>query len=210
MKTPFALLIVVLFGALSSSLAAEPATPERVHRVTLGEYEATLRYWARKYAKVLEVDRVGESTTRLGIHLLKITDPDVDDALKQVALITSLHGGPERSGTTTVLHFVEWLMGDSEEARETRRKQIGFRLRLPYRHPKIDSVTVNGHSLKMSAVHGWQSWFANGFTQVQVNLPPEFTAKHDLFMISCQYTPDVVRRIGWTPPPEVVQQLNRK
>ena len=47
--------------------------------------------------------------------------PDED---KQVALVTALHGGPERSGTTTALRLIEWLMGDSDLAKETRRKQI--------------------------------------------------------------------------------------
>lgn len=524
------LLSVTLCGFWSSLYAADSAHPERVHRITLEEYEATLNFWARQHSDVLTLDRVGESEAGLGLYLLKITDPDVDDELKQVALVTSLHGGPERSGTTTVLHFVEWLLADSDEARETRRKQIllimpinhpeaffqtdrflnvskidpytgggpqhwdlekleyksmnkapevkavldvvdrwhpdvhadmhgtglqeyppeklgdrtryqgqimfevtgsaysnyalrpwdwrvteaiikageeagfpsdrfeadgqrsfhgpvmnpiadrtwrgqpnfytaqygyakyhtmvsafeiaweqsgiarlrgllrigntrwqdepyegypvdrvkafignyvtaygttaadrrrsrvdiwqqqgrftqavlypqtdgratyflatsaaagsvfskdldeflvdvtrredvdaeafsklvrsgpevllaiekaqstddaenplahgiGFRLRLPYRSPTIDAVKLNGHALEQSDTNGWQSWFANGFTQVQVNIPPAIAAKHDLFAISCEYTPDVVRRIGWTPPLEVRQQL---
>ena len=55
--------------------------------------------------------------------------------------------------------------------------------------------------------HGWQSWIANGFTQVQINIPPKAAAQTDLFAISCEYPPDVVRRIGWTPPKEVLEQL---
>ncbi|MCP4506720.1 MAG: hypothetical protein GY826_10040, partial [Fuerstiella sp.] len=86
---------------------------------------------------------------------------------------------------------------------------IGFRLRLPYRNPTIDAVKLNGNTLNQSATNGWQSWFANGYMQVQVNLPPELAAKRDLFMISCEYTPDVVRRIGWTPPQPVLDQLKR-
>lgn len=525
-----AILVLCGLGGTQSTHAADPANPERVHRITQEEYQATLKYWAQKYSDILTVDRIGESAAGLGINLLKITDPDVADDLKQVALITSLHGGPERSGTTTVLHCIEWLLGDSAEAIETRRKQIvllmpvnhpeamfqtdrfrntagidpytgggpqhwdlktleyksadkapevkavldvvnrwkpdvhadmhgtglqeypleklgdrtryqgqimfevtgsaysnyalrpwdwrvtetiikageeagfpsdrfeadgqrsfhgpvmnpiadrtwrgqpnfytaqygyakyhtmvsafevgweqsgvarlrgllgignrrwqnepfegypvdrvkafighfvtsygktaaerrrsrvelwqrqgqftqavlypqtdgrdtyfvatspaaaavltrdldeflaglskrkdinadavqklirsgpeallavdkarhgdvrassiahgiGFRLRLPYKSPTIDAVTLNGHTLKQSDEYGWQSWFANGFTQVQVNLPPEVTAKRDLFVISCEYTPDVVRRIGWTPPAEVRKQL---
>ena len=128
------LLSVTLCALWSSVFAADPANPERVHRITLEEYEATLKFWAQKHSDIVALDRVGESATGLGLYLLKITDPDVDDELKQVALVTSLHGGPERSGTTTVLHFIEWLLGDSEQARETRRKQI--LLIMPINHPE--------------------------------------------------------------------------
>ena len=524
-------LSTLLLGFLAPVRADGQANPERVHRITLEEYEATLKFWARENPELLKLDRLEESDSGLGIYLLKITDPDVNDDLKQVALVTALHGGPERSGSTTALHFVEWLLGESEEARQTRRKQvllimpinhpeaffrtdrflnaakidpytgggpahwdlqsleyksldkapevnavlgvvdqwtpdvhvdlhgtglqeypleklgdrtryhgqimfevtgsaysnyalrpwdwrvteamirageeagfpsdrfeadgqrsfhgpvmnpiadrtwrgqpnfytaqygyakyhtmvsaleigweesglarlrgllrignqpwqdepyagypvdrvksfvghfitsygntpaerrrsrvelwqkqgqfaqailypqtdgrdtyfvatstaasavlsknideflagaaarddvnvdgiqklvrsgpeimlavdttrpgeekvdpiehgIGFRLRLPYRNPTIDAVKLNGDILRQSATDGWQSWFANGFTQVQINLPPSVAAKHDLFMISCEYTPDVVRRIGWSPPQEVLDELN--
>ena len=532
MRFHFPIVIALLVAASSPAFSADMANPERVHRITQQEYEATLEFWAKKHPGVLAVDRVGESAGGMGIHLLTITDPDVDDELKQVALVTSLHGGPERSGTTTVLHFVEWLLGDTEQARETRRKQIvlvmpinhpeaffrtdrflnaakidpytgggpahwdlkkleyksrgkapevkavldvvdhwqpdvhadmhgtglqeypleklgdrtryqgqimfevtgsaysnyalrpwdwrvteaviqagvdagypsdrfeadgqrsfhgpvmnpiadrtwrgqpnfytaqysyakyhtmvsafevgweqsgvarlrglldignrrwqqephagypvdrvkafighyvtstgataatrrrsrvelwqrqgqftqavlypqtdgrdtyfvattpaaaavmhkdldeflagvssrtdvdrdafqkfvrsgpevllavdkarttdqpatpiqhgiGFRLRLPYRNPTIDAVRLNGHTLERDSLNGWQSWFANGFTQVQINLPPERASTQDLFMISCEYTPDEVRRIGWTPPQEVQEQLRK-
>jgi hypothetical protein len=526
-------LLTVFTGALSPLQENDPANPERVHRITLKEYEATLDFWADRYPQQLQIERIGESASGLGIHVLNITDSTVDDADKQVALITSLHGGPERSGTTTVLYLVEWLLGDSDEARETRRKQvvlimpinhpeaffntdrfrnaakidpytgggpqhwdlqkleyksradapevvavldvmdrwmreihadlhgtglqeypleklgdrtrhqgqimfevsgsvysnyalrpwdwrvteamikagedsgfpsdrfeadgqrcfhgpvmnpiadrtwrgqpnfytaqygyakyhtmvstlefgweesglartrgllrignqrwqdepvagypvdrvksfighfvtsygetaaarrrsrtelwqkqgqfaqailypqtdgrdtyfiattksaaelltkardeflaailsrddvdtnafqrivlsgpevqlavdaarasdkpevpiehgIGFRLRLPYRNPVVDAVQLNGHSLDRSDTNGWQSWFANGYTQVQVNLPPEVAAGQDMFLITCEYTPDVVRRIGWTPPQEVLDQLHKQ
>lgn len=108
--------------------------PERVHRITLKEYEATLKFWAHKHVETLKVDRVGESAEGLGIHLLKVTDPSIDDELKQVVLVTSLHGGPERSGTTTIMHFMEWLLGHSEQARVTCRKQII--LVMPINHPE--------------------------------------------------------------------------
>ncbi|MCP4171802.1 MAG: hypothetical protein GY758_13620 [Fuerstiella sp.] len=532
MKQRALLLSTLLFGLLPSLTADDRANSERVHRITLAEFETTLTFWARKHPELLELDRLGESESGLGLHLLKITDSSVEDRFKQVVLVTSLHGGPERSGTTTALHFVEWLLGDSEEARETRRNQvllimpinhpeaffrtdrfmnkagidpytgggpqhwdlsnlkykssdkapevkavlevvdawkpdvhadlhgtglqeyplenlgdrtryqgqimfevtgsaysnyalrpwdwrvteamikageevgfpsdrfeadgqrsfhgpvmnpisdrtwrgqpnfytaqygyakyhtmvsafeigweqsgvarlrgllrignrrwqnesyegypvdrvksfvghfvtsygstpaerrrsrvelwqkqgqftqailypqtdgrdtyfvatstaataalsknideflagvskrddvnadgfqklirsgpevilavdkarsgdqeinpiehgIGFRLRLPYRNPSIDAVKLNGDTLGKSATDGWQSWFANGFTQIQINLPPTFATKHDLFMISCEYTPDVVRRIGWTPPQQVLDQLKR-
>jgi len=127
------LFTLMLCAATSCLVAADPV-PERVHRITLEEYEATLEFWAQQNPDIVKLDRLGESAAGMGLYLLKITDPTVSDELKQVTLVTSLHGGPERSGTTTVLHFVEWLLGDSDDAAETRRKQI--LLIMPINHPE--------------------------------------------------------------------------
>ena len=97
---------------------------EKMHRITLPEYEATLDYWSERHSGILQVERVGESVEKMPIFLLKITDSSVPDEDKQVCLITALHGGAERSGTTTILHLAEWLLGESDEAAETRRKQV--------------------------------------------------------------------------------------
>ncbi|MFG0331832.1 MAG: M14 family zinc carboxypeptidase [Maioricimonas sp. JB049] len=132
-------LLLLILATLFSVSAVAAAEPERVHRITLEGYEATLAYWGEQHAEILKVERVGKSAAGLGIHLLKITDPHVDDELKQVALVTALHGGPERSGTTTILHFIEWLLGDTEEARETRKKQIV--LLMPINHPEAFFLT---------------------------------------------------------------------
>ncbi|MFV1969229.1 MAG: M14 family zinc carboxypeptidase, partial [Pirellulaceae bacterium] len=64
---------------------------QKVHRITLKEYEATLEYWADKYPQTLTVERVGVSAEGMRIYLLKITDPAVDDDDKQICLVTSLH-----------------------------------------------------------------------------------------------------------------------
>lgn len=123
--------LLVLFSSVVRS--ADRSKPERVHRITLKEYEATLKFWQQQHPMILDVERAGLSLEGLGLYLLKITDPEIAAEEKQVCLITSLHGGPERSGTTTILHLIEWLLGDSDEAKETRRKQIV--LIMPINHP---------------------------------------------------------------------------
>jgi hypothetical protein len=39
---------------------------------------------------------------------------------------------------------------------------------------------VNGHTLAESATDGYEAWYADGYTQVQINLPPEKTKTIDL------------------------------
>lgn len=90
------------------------------------------------------------------------------------------------------------------------RNGIGFRIRIPYRNPELIEVRVNGHLLKSSATDGYQYWWADGYTQLQVNLPPEKTQAADLFVVTCAYKPDVARNYGWTPPAEVLEQLGKK
>ncbi len=97
---------------------------EKLHRLTAPEYEATLRHWAGKHPRILTLETAGRSREGTKLHLLKITDPKTDAGDKQIALITALHGGPERSGTTTAMHLIEWLLSNEPEAAETRQKQI--------------------------------------------------------------------------------------
>ena len=97
---------------------------DSIHQLTLEEYEGTLKYWAAKFPSLLTLEKRGDSLEGMPIYLLKITDSSVPAADKQVVMVSALHGGPERTGATTILHLAEWLLGDSELARETRRKQI--------------------------------------------------------------------------------------
>jgi hypothetical protein len=103
-------------------LLAAAQTP--VHRLTQDEFEATLRYWRTEHPKWLSYERRGYCADSLPIYVLKVTDSTVPDVDKQICLITSLHGGPERLGCTGALAVTEWLLSDDPEAAETRRRQI--------------------------------------------------------------------------------------
>jgi hypothetical protein len=140
-----------------AELAAKLATLPRpwqglpMHRLKWSEYQATLDHWQEKFPEHLLVERVGESVEKMGIFLLKITDQVGDPKAhsdKQHALITALHGGPERSGTTTTMALAEWLLGDSDEAKEIRAKQVV--LLMPVPNPYAYFVTDRfGNSLKI-------------------------------------------------------------
>lgn len=83
------------------------------------------------------------------------------------------------------------------------RHGIGFRLRLPYPATARLDVRLNGDPLSPGALPGYESWSADGFTQIQVSVPPDKTPPHGLYFITCAYQPGEVRPTGWLPPPEV-------
>ncbi len=150
---------------------------ERVHRITLKQYNATLKYWQKKHPEILSVERIGVSASGMKIHLLKITDPDVPDADKQVALITSLHGGPERSGTNTILHLTEWLLGQSDQAKQTRRHQIV--LLVPIINPEAFFITdrfLNVNKIDPYTGGGITNWDLKSMSYRKLDEAPEIKA----------------------------------
>ena len=161
---------------------------QKMHRLTLQEYEATMDYWSGRHGGILQVERVGESVEEMPIFLLKITDLSVSDEDKQVCLVTALHGGPERSGTTTILHLAEWLLGDSREAAETRRKQV--LLLMPIVNPYAFFVTDRfGTSSGMNPYGGGDgNWDLDNLAYKQLEKVPEIRA---VFSVMDRYRPEV-------------------
>ncbi len=120
---------------IEANLARVPRVWEKAqHQLTYAEYESTLKYWAAQHPSLATLQKRGESHEGLGVFLLKVTDAAVPDENKQVCLVSALHGGAERSGTTATMHLIEWLLGDSPEAVETRRKQVVLFLPIPNPH----------------------------------------------------------------------------
>ena len=86
---------------------------------------------------------------------------------------------------------------------------IGFRLRIPYQKPELVDVRLNGHALSPSPTDGYESFPGNGYTQLQINVPPEKAKSLKLFLVTCAYRPDVVREYGWEPPAAVKARLKK-
>lgn len=84
---------------------------------------------------------------------------------------------------------------------------ISIILRLSYAKPELLDLRLNGHLLRESTTDGYQTWLADGFTHIQVNVPPAKTRTADLFIVSCAYRPEVQRHYGWRPPQEVMTKL---
>lgn len=184
-----AVLFVVIVAAVPGHVQEKQDAPERVHRITQEEYEATLRFWQRRCESILEVEQVGASAEGSAIHLLTITDRSVSNQGKQVCLVTALHGGPERSGTTTILHLVEWLLGDSKEAQETRRKQV--LLVMPINHPEAFFQTdrfLNKAKIDPYTGGGPQHWDLDKLEYKSADKAPEVKAV--LYVVD-KWKPDV-------------------
>jgi len=150
---------------------------ESVPRITVEQYEQTLQYWAEKFPGRLTVERVGVSGEKMPIFLLKITDPATPSADKQVALITSLHGGPERTGTTTILHLTEWLLSDAADAARTRRQQVV--LLMPINNPPAFFLTDrfgNAKGIDPYTGGGPQNWDLETISYKALDKSPEIKA----------------------------------
>lgn len=126
---------------------------EPVHRLTLEEYEATLSYWSETYPDIFTKEKIGESREGMGIYLVRITSPSSSADTRQHSLITALHGGPERSGTTSCMRVIEWLLSNDEEARITRENQDVWIIPIinPYAYFTTDRF---GNSLKIDPYTG--------------------------------------------------------
>ena len=182
-------LVAVGFIALPLSRGGENYGP--IHRLTFEEYSGTLQHWRKKYPSLVTVETRGMSGQNLPVYLLKITDSSVPGENKQVCLITALHSGPERTGTTGALALAEWLLSDDPLAAETRRNQIV--LFLPVVNPlamfhtdrfgngnRIDPYTGNGPSGKI--------WDVKSLSLLKPEQAPELVA---VLSVIDQFKPEI-------------------
>ncbi len=140
-------------------------------------------------------------------------DPDPDQFISRIGGVKGMQAetigafvnvGPE------IKLYAEHSKAASEVEDSPIEHGISFRLRIPYRRPDLFDVRLNGHLLPESSTDGYQSWFGNGFRQLQINVPPEKSKTTTLFMVTCAYAPDVKRSYGWKPPPEVIKRLKEQ
>lgn len=207
-KIIFFVLFLVMVSNLYSQVWKEPP----LHRLTMEEYEMTLDFWAKKYPDLLTVERVGEAAEKMGIYLLKITNKKISDRDKQVALISSLHGGPERSGTGSILELTEWLLSDDNEAEEIRQKQLV--LIMPIANPYGFFVTDRfGNSSHIDPYHAnwkvsnWDLENIDKITYKNLDKVPEIKA---YFNVVDKYMPEVHLDLHGTGLAEYTEEQRAK
>ena len=72
---------------------------------------------------------------------------------------------------------------------------------------ELCDLRLNGHLLNESPADGFQRWYGDGFTHVQINVPPEKARKTDLLTLTCAFAPDLPRHSGWQPPDAVTLRV---
>ena len=78
--------------------------------------ESQLQNWHQKHAAVMKLDVVAKTAQGRAVYAARLTDPAVDDTDKEHVLVTTLHSGIERSGTTAVLRIMQWLLSQDRLA----------------------------------------------------------------------------------------------
>ena len=141
---------VVTVGSAAPSLvdAAGPPTWPSVEQV-----EARLKDLQQRHPKRLKLEVVGRSAQGRSIYLAQLTDPSVPDDHKERVLLTALHSGIERSGTTGTFAIMEWLLSNDHAAKETLRRQRVFCL--PMVNPDGYAKGTHANSLGLDPYTQW-------------------------------------------------------
>ncbi len=131
----------VLLGALCTPVWAKPEFTVLPHP-SPEQLEAGFAEWSKRYPQSLRVEVRGKSKKGRPILVARITDYDVPDEDKQVAMLTSCHCAKELNAPCGLLRLTKWLISDDPAAAKIRRKQIV--LVVPYPNP--DGVAGDGGS----------------------------------------------------------------
>jgi hypothetical protein len=187
----FAALITACTADDVTSRLAEMPRPwkEAARRPSFTEIAATLRFWAEKHPDKFTLQERGKTKEGLPIFLARITDKSLRDDDKQVALITATHAGSERTGATSVMCFAEWLLGDSREAVETRRKQVVLLMPVvnPWGYETVESPFNSQGGDPYSGQRG-KAWDLDTLTLKEPAKSPETMAVKSVFD---EFQPDV-------------------
>jgi hypothetical protein len=89
----------------------------------LDRLEVLFRAWAASRPDRVALRQEGPSIEGRPIFVLALTDPSVPDEDKEHVLVTGLHSGVERSGTTAICALIEWLLAEDLCAAEILRHQ---------------------------------------------------------------------------------------
>ena len=83
-----------------------------------------LRTWQQTQSQIVRLEVRGKSAQNRPIYALTLTDPGADAEHKEQVLVTAVHSGVERTGATTVMHLVKWLLSGDAPANEILKRQV--------------------------------------------------------------------------------------
>jgi hypothetical protein len=108
----------------SARLQPEVNTRERPSKPahpTSDEVLAHVRKLEKAHPKLVSVRELGKTFEKRLLYAVTVTDPTVDDKLKQNVLVVGGQHGNEESARIVALATLDWLVSD--DAAETRKKQ---------------------------------------------------------------------------------------
>ena len=151
---------------------------------TYREFKEGLYGWEKQFPNRLQVSICGKTLESNDILLCKITDFNTPPDDKQVLLYTCTHVGIELNAMTAGLHFIKWLLGDSELAAETRKKQIILLVLIPMPDAYLEQRYSSNEKGEGNPTAGYYSW--KGVLKPEKN--PEAMALDNILK---EYQPDV-------------------
>ncbi len=150
---------------------------------TYEEYKQGLHEWEKQFPDRVKISVIGKTLKDNDIILCKITDFNVPPDDKQVFLYTCTHVGVELNAMTSGLHFIKWLLADSELAAETRKKQIALFVLVAMPDAYLEQRYASDEQGEGSPTAGYYSW--KGVLKPEKN--PEAVA---LVKLMDEYQPD--------------------
>ncbi|MBN2456249.1 MAG: hypothetical protein JXB29_06925 [Sedimentisphaerales bacterium] len=130
-----------------------------------------------------------------------------DSGINVDAIEAFVEAGPETLMYRSIMDTANPAEVYGRGGDEPIKNGLALLLRIPYPNPELFELRLNGHLLKQSLTDGYQRWYADGFTQVQVNVPPEKSCKKDLYIVTCAYKPQKLRTYGWKVPKVVLDRI---
>jgi len=115
------LIVLALIGGVATA-AKPPYT--KVVLPTPAEIVEGLKRWQQLHPRALRIDTIAKTPKGRPIVVCRVSDYDLPDADKQVALITACHVATERNSCSGLLRLAQWLIGDDALAAEIRRRQV--------------------------------------------------------------------------------------
>ena len=109
--------------AISAQVPSDAAAAARLWPSLDTLYDQLAR-WQRDRAPWVRLETVGTSAQNRPLQALTLTDPATDAEQKEQVLVTAVHSGVERTGATTIMHLVDWLLSGTPAAGEMLKRQV--------------------------------------------------------------------------------------
>lgn len=112
--------------ATASELPKSDARPDPPATLwpTFEEITQQLQQWQKKHPQWMQLRQGATSGEGRPVWVARLTDSATADDDKEHVLLTTLHSGIERSGTTTALTILEWLLSSDPAAQDILRRQV--------------------------------------------------------------------------------------